>query len=121
MIKKIAACVCMLAGLSACAPQTRFEWGNYEPALYAFYKDTAARSAYETALTQAIAAGKKSGKVAPGLCAELGYMQLEDGNTLAAKASFDEEMTLFPESRVFLVGIIERMNGGQQSKKEPTS
>ncbi len=99
----------MLLGTAACAPQSRFEWGSYEPALYAYYKDPSDRASYEKALTQAIAAGRKSNKIAPGLCAELGYMHLEDGNLVQARADFDEEMRLFPESRPFLTGVTKRM------------
>jgi hypothetical protein len=95
--------------LCACAPQTRFEWGAYEPSLYAYYKSPSERVKYEAALTKAIDLGKKSNKVAPGLYAELGYMRLEDGDIAQAQVNFDEEMRLFPESRAFLSGVTKRM------------
>jgi len=95
--------------LGACQPATRFEWGTYEPALYSYYKSPSDRAQYQKALVNAIAQGHKTGKVAPGLCAELGYLQLEDGSFDAARASFEEEMRLFPESRQFLTGVIQRM------------
>ena len=95
--------------LCACAPQTRFEWGSYEPSLYAYYKNPSERAQYEAALVKAIDAGKKSNKVAPGLYAELGYMRLEDGDIAQAQVNFDEEMRLFPESRAFLSGVTKRM------------
>lgn len=119
--KRLLAITVSLFALTACAPQTRFVWGNYEPALYAYYKNPSERLVYEKALTDAIDAGRKSGKVAPGLCAELGYMQLDDGNLVAAKASFEEEMRLFPESRPFLTGVITRMSPSSNERKEPTS
>jgi hypothetical protein len=95
--------------ICACAPQTRFEWGSYEPSLYAYYKNPSDRPQYETALLKAIETGKKSNKIAPGLYAELGYMRLEDGNTDEAQRNFDEEMRLFPESKPFLTGVAKRM------------
>jgi hypothetical protein len=90
--------------------QARFVWGNYENSLYTYYKSPDERAQYETSLVKAIDLGKKSGKVAPGLCAELGYMQLEDGNMLEAQKDFAEEMMLFPESRPFLTGVVQRMS-----------
>lgn len=99
-----------VAALAAgCAPQGRFEWGGYEPALYAYYKSPGERALYEKELVKAIERGRKSGKVAPGLCAELGYIRLENGDIAGAQASFDEEMRLFPESRMFLTGVVTRM------------
>lgn len=95
--------------LCACAPQTRFEWGSYEPSLYAYYKNPSEKAQYEAALVKAINLGKKSNKVAPGLYAELGYIKLEDGDIAQAQANFDEEMRLFPESRPFLSGVTKRM------------
>jgi hypothetical protein len=110
----LAAIVCL--GAAGCAPQSRFEWGSYEPSLYDYYKNPSDRAQYEKALTKAIADGRKSNKVAPGLCAELGYMKLEDGNTADAQASFDEEMRLFPESRPFLTGVTKRVAPSDAAK-----
>jgi|SRR5438874_7141834 len=107
--------VVLMAGalaLTACAPQTRFEWGSYEPSLYAYYKNPSDRGQYEESLVKAIAIGKKSNKIAPGLYAELGYMRLEAGDIAGAQANFDEEMRLFPESRSFLGGVAKRMAPG---------
>ena len=108
-IRNVAVLFLGAAMLCACAPQTRFEWGAYEPSLYAYYKNPAEKAQYEVALVKAIDMGKKTNKVAPGLNAELGYMYLEDGNFGAAQARFDEEMRLFPESRPFLTGVSRRM------------
>jgi hypothetical protein len=108
-IRPIAALVLCGLTLCACAPQTRFEWGSYEPSLYAYYKNSGERAQYETALVKAIATGKKSNKIAPGLYAELGYLHLEDGKVAEAQTCFDEEMRLFPESRFFLSGVAKRM------------
>jgi len=107
---------------AGCAPQGRFEWGTYEPALYAYYKSPSERALYEKELVKTIERGRKSGKVAPGLCAELGYIRLENGDIAGAQASFDEEMRLFPESRMFLGGVIIRMspNGGGNANGSST-
>jgi hypothetical protein len=112
--KSLLVAVATCAALGACAPQTRFEWGNYEDSLYAYYKDPAARESYRKALIAAIDKGKRANQVAPGLLAELGYLDLEDGDTNDALPLFREEMLRFPESRPFLTGIVERAEGAQK-------
>jgi hypothetical protein len=101
--------------LSACATPSRFEWGSYEGALYAYAKKPALRENYRQALEKAVDDGKRSNRLAPGLLAELGYLSLEDGDTTHAVQFFEAEMQAFPESRVFLAGIVERTKG--QTKK----
>jgi|WetSurMetagenome_2_1015567.scaffolds.fasta_scaffold749992_1 hypothetical protein len=123
---KLAAVVIVAATAAGCAQQSRFVWGNYENSLYTYYKSPDQRAQYEASLVKAIELGKKNGKVAPGLCAELGYLQLENGNLLEAQKDFAEEMTLFPESRPFLSGVVQRMTADKdkadgEKKKETQS
>jgi hypothetical protein len=117
---QLVAVVATVVPLIGCAPQSRFEWGAYEPSLYAYYKNPADKAQYEAELTKAIALGRRSGRVAPGLCAELGYMRLEDGNSPEAIVDFNEEMQLFPESRPFLSGVVQRL-APTGTAKGPTS
>lgn len=123
---KLAAVVIVAATAAGCAQQSRFVWGNYENSLYTYYKSPDQRAQYEASLVKAIELGKKNGKIAPGLCAELGYLQLENGNLLEAQKDFAEEMTLFPESRPFLSGVVQRMTADKdkadgEKKKETQS
>lgn len=100
--------------LTACATTGRFEWGNYEGALYSYAKKPELRPQYRTSLEKAIEQGRRTNRIAPGLLAELGYLSLEDGDTAAALALFEEEMRLFPESRPFLESVAARARGGSQ-------
>ena len=94
-------------GLTNCAPATRFDWGNYEDALYLYYKSPDQREVYKMALTDAIDRGRRANKIAPGVLAELGYLYQQDGDAGRARELFEEEMMRFPESRPFLIRIIE--------------
>lgn len=98
-------------GLSGCATPERFEWGSYDAALYAYSKHPERLPAYEDALQAAIARGRSSGRLAPGLQAELGYCYLNEGKKDAAMAQFKAEMADFPESRAFLSKIIAQNAG----------
>jgi hypothetical protein len=105
--------VIVLAGsLAACATNTsRFEWGSSESSLYMYAKKPDQKPAYEAALRKAVEKGRTSGRVAPGMLAELGYVRLEDGDLKEATALFNEEMVLFPESRPFLTRILSKAGG----------
>jgi hypothetical protein len=99
------------AVLSACAPATRFEWGGYEQALYAYAQNPENRSVYRTSLEQAIERGERRDAVAPGMYAELGYLDLEDGQGERAIQNFRRERALFPESAVFMDRVIRQLGG----------
>ena len=100
-----------ILGLTQCAPATRFSWGDYENSLYVYYKSPNEREVYKKALTDAVERGRQRNDIAPGLLAELGYLYLEDGDSVRATALFREEMQRFPESRPFLTRIIDRSTG----------
>lgn len=97
--------------VAACATPSRFEWGDYENSLYSFSKTPEARENYRKSLQVAIQRGEQSKRLAPGMYAELGYLYLEDNNNAEAIASFEKEMTAFPESRIFLTSLVTRLNG----------
>lgn len=97
----------------SCAPQTRFAWGGYENSLYRYSKSPEQRENYREALEKAVAKGQEDNRVAPGLLAELGYLALEDGDSTRSVAYFEQEMTLFPESRPFMESVIKKIKGGQ--------
>jgi hypothetical protein len=93
-------------GLAGCATPDRFEWGNYDSALYAYSKHPDHLPGFEQALQGAITKGRASGRLAPGLQAELGYLYLGEGRRADAIAQFRAEMADFPESRPLLTKII---------------
>lgn len=94
----------------------RFHWGTYEQALYIYAKKPDQGLVYEKALVSAIDVGRKTNRVAPGLLAELGYMYLERGDASLAIPLFEEEMSLFPESRAFLNNVVARAKSGTTQK-----
>jgi len=107
--------------LSACASNSeRFYWGNYEGALYTYSKKPDHGPEYVKALESVVAGGRKKNRVAPGMLAELGYMRLEQGDKVSAAKLFDEEMSLFPESKPFLTSVVARITG-QPSETKSTA
>ena len=108
--------------VAACAPSTRFEWANYESGLYAYHTNPEHRGRYRESIEAAIERGEATDRVAPGLHAELGYLYWEDGDRETARQHFSEEMSLFPESRLFLGRYMSgaEAQADQNNKNEPT-
>ena len=98
-------------GLSACATPETFQWGSYDTALFAYSKHPDQLPKFEDALQDAIAQGRASGKLAPGLQAELGYCYLGEGKKAQAVEQFKAEMASFPESAPFMTRIISQLQG----------
>jgi hypothetical protein len=96
-------------GLAACATPERFTWGGYDASLYAYSKHPEQLAQFEKTLQQSIASGKASGRLAPGLQAELGYCYLGEGRKSDAVAQFKAEMASFPESAALMTRIISQI------------
>jgi hypothetical protein len=93
-----------------------YDWGIYEPLLWEGYRaesgdvDPAAQLARLEADVQRIRAS--GGRVPPGVYAHLGFLEFSTGDVAAARQHFLEERELFPESAVFIDGVLARMGGG---------
>ncbi|MDO9588783.1 MAG: DUF4810 domain-containing protein [Brevundimonas sp.] len=111
MIRKLALLTALVgaAALTACAPSSRFEWGAYEQALYSYSQNPENRGVYKMALENAIERGRARDAIAPGLLAELGYLHLEEGNSVEALKYFREERARFPESAVLMDRVINQL------------
>lgn len=97
-------------------PPPLYDWGIYEPLLWDGYRadsahaDPAEQAArLEEDVKRIVASGRR---VPPGVHAHLGFLQFSSGNPAAAREHFSEEAELFPESAVFIGGVLARMEGG---------
>ena len=95
------------AVVSACVPQTRYHWGQYDTALYQHYKNPQDREAYVEALKTTILEAEQLGmKVPPGICAEYGYALFEEGQAAQSLPWFQREKETWPESTVLMDKMI---------------
>jgi hypothetical protein len=100
----IAAAVAVLSG---CAAPRLYNWGGYDDALYASYKDPTKTEALRTRLEAHIAAMEGAGqKVAPGLYAELGTLYLQGGVKSKAAELYAKEQKAWPESSQLMTALI---------------
>jgi hypothetical protein len=85
----------------------RYAWGTYDPSLYAYYKDPTKEAAFAESLAAIIStADSNHAQVPPGIYAEYGYLQLQEGKNSAAVELFKQEETRWPESKVFMDRMI---------------
>lgn len=100
-------------GTSACTQQQPlYRWGVYEPLLYDMYlKPGKADPGTQIAkLSEDIERTRAEGRnVPPGVHAHLGYLYYTQGQTALAREEFVLEKQLFPESAVFIDGMLARM------------
>jgi hypothetical protein len=98
----------LLVLAAGCATQSqRYDWGSYDPSLYAYYKDPTKVGELSTSLAAVIdAADKNHAIVPPGIYAEYGYLQMQQGKNSAAVELFKQEETHWPESKVFMDRMI---------------
>lgn len=108
----IAAAIC---SLTACRQQsTYYTWGSYEQSVWQL---THAEGSQDVdAQIQKLAeeverTRQEDGRIPPGLHAHLGLLYSMRGDLDAAKAAFESERELFPESATFIDGVIKRMEG----------
>ena len=109
--------------LSACSdgPKPLYNYGDYSDSYYGAKKNMTEESTLE--LQKSIEASiqnaseSSSGRVPPGMYANLGYMQLKSGKTQEAIANFEKEKALYPESAHFMDRMIKKVQTAQGDKK----
>lgn len=90
---------------------TQYHWGEYEDLVYKTHHNpeqvppTVQIEKLQAVIEKAGAVGKP---VAPGIYAHLGLMHAANGNKALALASLTKEKELFPESTIFIDGLIQR-------------
>lgn len=111
------AAVLLLSLASGCAtnqstPRSPYRWGIYEDLIYDEWTRPGAVGPAEASLRLGtdISTTDASGSVVPpGVHAHLGYLYYAQGNPAAAQVEFELERSLYPESTVFIDGLLARM------------
>jgi len=110
-VYSIAYCFCVMS-LSGCVSNNnQYYWGEYETLVYKTHIEPGdvpplvQIEQIQADIQQAEAVNKP---VLPGVYAHLGLMYAATGEKSMALASLNKEKELFPESSVFIDGLIER-------------
>lgn len=93
----------MIIMTSCVAPNNQlYYWGNYSSTLYSYTKEPSAktRDIHKKELLNIVSISEKQHKrVAPGIYAELGHINLTESNQEQAAIFFQKELALYPESK----------------------
>jgi len=105
--------ISLIVVLPGCASrQQKYDWGKYDASLYAYYKDPTKVGELSASLAAVIsAADSKHAIVPPGIYAEYGYLQMQQGRNRDAVESFRSEAAHWPESKVFMDQMIKVASG----------
>ena len=99
----------LITALAGCVtpPAQKYHWGSYDPSLYGYYKDPTKLGELNASLEAIVKAGEANRAVMPpGIYAEYGYLQLQQGNNAQAIELFKQEKALWPEATVFMDRMI---------------
>lgn len=116
MMRQACAVVALLA-VCGCATVTPagYYWGHYSTTLYGYTKAPSDEtlSAHVAELERIVSESNNRGlRVPPGIHAELGYLKARQGDNNFAMAQYEEEMRLYPESRLFLERLTATQGAG---------
>ncbi len=110
--------------VSGCSsrPKPLYNYGDYSESYYDYKKNLNAESeqALQKSIEEAIknASDSRSGRVAPGLYANLGYIYLKEGKATQAIENFKKEKQIYPESGYFMDKMIDKVTATEEKKNE---
>lgn len=112
-MKKIYLMLALTAPLfiSCMSSSTLYYWGKYEDASYKNYKQGTDEAKAELMAVYEKMMDKQTGTrktIAPGICAEYGYMLIQANKVEEGITYLKKEIELYPESRVFIERIIKQ-------------
>ncbi len=101
-------------------PEPLYNYEGYSSSYYAFKKNAGEKSALELqkAIEESISntEDSRSGRVPPGMYANLGYLYLKSGKSNEAISSFTQEKTIYPESAHFMDRMIKKVQVAEGKK-----
>jgi hypothetical protein len=103
----------LLFAVTGCGAPTLYVWGNYQELLYQTYLAPGSVDPQDEIgqISEQIERTEQGGKlVPPGLRAHLAALLYQTGDREGSASMFLAEKEAFPESAVFVDGMIERMS-----------
>jgi len=101
----VAAALIALSGCVSQVTEAGYYWGNYANTLYLHTKepsDETLAKHVEELNNIVVESNERELKVPPGIYAELGHISAKAGDDATALSHYEAEMSLYPESRIFL-------------------
>ncbi|MFT5660864.1 MAG: hypothetical protein ACI9TV_001508 [Sulfurimonas sp.] len=108
---------------SGCASQPKplYNYGDYSTSYYHSKQEVGPETALtlQKSIENAIenSSDSLSGRVAPGMYANLGYIYLKSGNYSKAVENFNNEKRIYPESVYFMNRMLKKIKVVQEENK----
>ncbi len=116
--------VLFMSGCSSQPNPSLYYYGDYTESYYTTKRETTPENALalQKAIEEAIEKrdNGSSGRVAPGMYANLGYIYLKAGETGKAIENFEKEKSIYPESTIFMnrmINKVQAMEGYDNDKQ----
>lgn len=109
--------------ITGCAtqPKALYAYGDYSDSYYAYKKHPTPESLLELQKSMEIAientSNSLSGRVPPGMYANLGYLYLKAGKPSDAISNFTKEKSIYPESALFMNRVINKIQVAEGNVK----
>lgn len=104
--------------ITACAPVSLYDWGDYEDSLYLRYTDQDFGQA-ESHLHDSLASVNHPSRVPPGVYADYGFLLYRRGDYTGALEYFEREKKAFPESSALMTKLSERVRSKMSADANP--
>jgi len=89
-----------------------YKWHDYDSNLFKYYQKPETAEAFRAEMETAVQEVEKSkGKIAPGLCAEIGTLYLQKGDRASAVTWYKKERDIWPDSAAFMGALITNLEG----------
>lgn len=112
----------LISGCSSNRPKPLYNYENYGQSYYSYKKTMTPETtlAFQESIEKIIAGteSSSSGRVPPGMYANLGYIYLKGGKSSEAIINFTKEKTIYPESSHFMDRIINKIKAIEGEKKQ---
>lgn len=108
---------CFILLLSSCASKGVYSWYGYEKDSYKYFRDRSPESLENLKDTYEYILYKQKGLRGippPGAYAERGFIALKEGFRDIGIHYFEREIETYPESKVFLTSLIDRLEKQDQ-------
>lgn len=90
-----------------------YSWEKYESKSYNYFKNSDQKSTQELLENYKLIIEHQKGSrnvPPPGICADYGFLLLQAGKTQEGKALLLKEVTLYPESKIFIDRILKMVD-----------
>lgn len=118
----IGATLLLAPALSACSSQRPplYYWPGYQEQVYSSLSQKADPAHSIAILEEGLAKAQSRNQMpAPGYYAQLGYLYAQIGRTEKARASFEKEKSLFPESAHYMDRLLNPIEGTANTPSPP--